>query len=250
MPAASPGKNGPTHEQLEAGLDSGDIRLFYQPIVRLRDHYVIGHEALARWNGWRLDQWLPNMISSDLELRWYSLQLQAICQKIQRDRYRQIVSWNLSPSGAENPETGELITRTLQAYGVSGNRLWIEVSENAPLLSIGTINIRHLHRNHHPVLADDYPRGYSRNRNAVPAFQGIKFSCDYIWDALAKQKYWRELEREVAAARRSKWITIAEGVETEQQAKRLLSIGVTYGQGFYFGKPIDCDVLTPDLEQV
>ena len=32
--------------------------------------------------------------------------------------------------------------------------------------------------------------------------------------------------------------TVAEMIETESQAKALKSFGVTYGQGYYFGKPV------------
>ncbi len=43
--------------------------------------------------------------------------------------------------------------------------------------------------------------------------------------------------------------TIAEGIETEEQADLLRSAGCTMGQGYYFGKPMTADELLELLRE-
>jgi EAL domain-containing protein (putative c-di-GMP-specific phosphodiesterase class I) len=43
-------------------------------------------------------------------------------------------------------------------------------------------------------------------------------------------------------------VTVAEGIETAEQANRMRALGCTYGQGYFFGKPVGPELIDEGVE--
>jgi EAL domain-containing protein (putative c-di-GMP-specific phosphodiesterase class I) len=64
------------------------------------------------------------------------------------------------------------------------------------------------------------------DRSLVREMQSDRAACDIV-------------ELIASLARKMNLKAIAEGIETERQAERLLELGYEYGQGYYFSQPME-----------
>ena len=86
---------------------------------------------------------------------------------------------------------------------------------------------------------DDYGSGYS-NMNymlSIP-FSMIKIDKGIVWTAAKNERAYLALKSTISMISDLGMSVLAEGVETEEQAKWLTELGCDYLQGFYFAKPM------------
>ncbi len=230
--------------ELHGALERGEIVLHYQPLVDLATGQVLGHEALVRWEHPSRGLLLPSMFLGLAEEIGLGVALgshvvaEAVGYLARCSDQSRWVSVNVA---ADQLGDGEFAARLLaesSKYRVAPGRLVIELTETS-LVDAGT-RVRHeltqLRAAGIPVLLDDFgtgvsPLSYLRD---LPV-NGVKLDMSFtagIPEDPAAARVSRALG---ALARELDMITIAEGIETEEQAHFLHHNGWRYGQGWLFG---------------
>jgi EAL domain-containing protein (putative c-di-GMP-specific phosphodiesterase class I) len=92
---------------------------------------------------------------------------------------------------------------------------------------------------------DDFGTGYSSLSylNQYP-FNNIKIDQSFIATMLIDQKSERLVSSIIGIAHDLEIATVAEGVETEEQMRRLIALGCHYGQGYFFSQPMNAQDAT------
>src|SRR5665648_434809 len=243
MTMATGSKHGAVAELVQA-IERGELVLHYQPTVDLATGVVVGHEALVRWQhperGLLLPgSFLPTAVESGLAVKLgTNVVRQAAAFLARTEATGHWVSVNVS---VEQLGDGEFAAQALMAISrnrVAPGRLVVELTE-AGLVESGS-RVRHelarLRAAGIPVLLDDFgtgiaPLSYLRD---LPV-DGVKLDMSFtvgIPEDPAAARVSRALG---ALAREMGMITIAEGIETLEQARFLRECGWHYGQGWLFG---------------
>jgi EAL domain-containing protein (putative c-di-GMP-specific phosphodiesterase class I) len=237
------GREGMRAELLH-GIEAGELILYYQPLVDLTNGRLMGHEALLRWLHPHRGLLLP---ATFLPLAQESGLGVALGVRVVEDavaflaRCADQQRWLSINVSADQLGDGELVSHLLAAvsrHRVAPGRLVVELTESS-LVDSGT-RIRHeltqLRSNGVPILLDDFGTGVSSLSylRDLPV-NGVKLDMSFtsgIPDDPAAARVSRALG---ALARELSMITIAEGIETEEQAYFLQRNGWRYGQGWLFG---------------
>jgi EAL domain-containing protein (putative c-di-GMP-specific phosphodiesterase class I) len=225
-------------EAVQALIDRDQLTIAFQPIHALADGRPRGAEALSRFPAGRHSQ-----VPSDwFELAWgaglgLELELQAVRSAIAALAYIPsdlYVSINVSPETAMSGEVEGLIA------GHSRERLVVEITEHAQVGDYDRLAaaLDRLRR-HARIAIDDVGAGYAGLRHLVDLKPDIlkldmgltrQVDCDIARNALAQAM--------VAFAARVGCDIVAEGIETPAEAAALKSLGVRFGQGFHFSRPM------------
>lgn len=218
----------------------------FQPIVRLSDGAVVGHEALLRWKH-ELHGALPP--SEFLRVCEDS----GLIEQVDWLLYQRVVAWmgrhpegyvsiNVSPRHFHADDFAERLLRIIHEAKVDPHRLRIEITEGALLDDapraariLGTLRSQGV-----LALLDDFGTGFSALSylHRFP-IQALKIDQSFI-AGLSGETHAESLAlvRAILALAVTLGIdTIGEGVETEHQRQLLAELGCAYGQGYLFGRP-------------
>ncbi|KLJ02883.1 GGDEF and EAL domain-containing protein [Luteimonas sp. FCS-9] len=228
----------------------------FQPIVRLADGAVVGHEALLRWRhevhgllspaefiGVGEDSGLIEQVD------W--LMYRQVFRRMAGDAASGYVSINVSPRHFRSDDFVDRLLRLVGEAGADPRRLRIEITEVA-LLDDAPRALRMLNElRAHGVLAllDDFGTGFSALSylHRFP-IQALKIDQSFVL-GLGGEMHAESLAlvRAILALAATLGIdTIAEGIETVQQRRLLDDLGCQYGQGFLYGRPAAACVATVD----
>ena len=242
-----------TRLDLESGLrralSEGQFRLHYQPIVRLSDGQLLGFEALARWQHPEKGLILPGDFIPAAEENGMILPLGRM---VLRQGLQALADWgrearglklsiNLSPRQLEDPELLGALDEALRDTGVKPQRLTLEVTESVLMSNrqgatrvLEALRLRGL-----GIAIDDFGTGYSSLSylHQFPA-ETLKIDRAFVsrMDGLPENE--AVTSAIVALGRNLGLSLVAEGIETEMQAKRLQALGCQAGQGYWFAKPM------------
>lgn len=231
---------------LRRAINNRDFVPFYQPIVRLADGEVVGHEALLRWKHERRGLLLPGAF---LELGEESGLIEQVDWLIYEqviaglaDGGRGYVSVNVSPRHFRSAEFSERLYGLLEACNADPRRLRLEITEVA-LLDDGPHTLRilkGLRERGIQVQLDDFGTGFSAlsylHRFPIST---LKIDQSFIAGLHGPEaQSTRALVEGVLSLARTLGIeTIGEGIETEAQRDTLFELGCDYGQGYLLGRP-------------
>ena len=218
----------------------------FQPIVRLADGAIIGHEALLRWNH-ELHGALPPIefigVGEDSglieQVDWLLYERVVGWLRQHREGY---VSINVSPRHFRSDDFAERLLRLLDDAGADPRRLRIEITEVALLddapRALRTLNT--LRERGVLALLDDFGTGFSALSylHRFP-IQSLKIDRSFVAglddDTRAESL---ALVRAILALAGTLGIeTIGEGIESLRQRDLLLELGCEYGQGYLYGRP-------------
>ena len=236
--------------ELEAALDRNEIRLEYQPIVRLEDEAIVGYEALARWTHPRFGEVPPDRFIPVAEVsgailpigRWV---LRTALHDLTRlDATRETgLTMNVNVSAVQllEPAFAYEVGTALEKAGVSGEHLVLEITEGAFVdeKSIAGQQLRDLRALGIRISVDDFGTGYSSlaylQRLPVEELKIARLFVDGIDKGPAEGSAARAIIRMCDALSLR---CIAEGVERVEQIAPLRVAGCEFAQGFHFGRPI------------
>ena len=231
---------------LRRAINNHDFVPFYQPIVRLEDGGVIGHEALLRWRHERRGLLLPAEFislgedSGLIEQVDWLLYEQVVAQLARGGEG--YVSVNVSPRHFRSPDFADRLLAMFDTFGADPSRLRVEITEVA-LLDDAPRTLRTLRiLRQHGILAqlDDFGTGFSAlsylHRFPISV---LKIDRSFIAGiGIDGRPESLALVRAILALATTLGIdTIAEGVETEEQREALVSLGCSHGQGYLLGRP-------------
>jgi diguanylate cyclase (GGDEF)-like protein len=233
---------------LRRAINSDDFVAYYQPIVRLSDRRVIGHEALLRWRHERRGLLAPSEFiglgeDSGLieEVDW--LMYAQVAKRLAREEYGYI-SVNVSPRHFLSADFADRLLRLLDEAGANPHRLRIEITEGALLDDTARAlrMLRTLRSNGVLAQLDDFGTGFS----ALSYLHRFPLECLKIDRSFVSGLVGDTRPESMAVVRAIQALsgslgihTIAEGVETEAQRIILRELGCQHGQGYLFGKPAE-----------
>jgi diguanylate cyclase (GGDEF)-like protein/PAS domain S-box-containing protein len=226
-------------------LRKGQIIPFYQPLVQIRSGQLVGFEVLARWKHPELGLILPDQFIFLAEKHGW---IDELTQDLMRKAFRGMssvsslltLSFNISPVQLCNPRLPSMLREAAEGTDFGLERLVIEVTESALLGDMeSTLNIAKELKAMGCMLAlDDCGTGYSSlfNLQQLP-FDELKIDRSFV-SSMTEVRQSRKIAAAVAGLARSLCLrSVAEGVETQQQAEMALLLGCDLGQGWFYGKP-------------
>jgi len=243
--------------ELRTALDLGQLRLFYQPIVRLDDASIVGVEALVRWEHpergmIRPDLFIPAAERTGLIVPVGHWVLAEACRQAAQWRRElapgmlQYVSVNVSPRQLRESGFAVRLRDELRAVGLPPSCLMVEVTETA--VFDGGSALEELHevkRLGVQVALDDFGTGHSSlgllRTCPVDVLKVDKSFVDNVTDAGDHSVIAEAL---IGIADGLRLRAVAEGVETEEQAAALRALGYQYAQGYLYGRPAPAAELT------
>lgn len=248
-------------EALHVACRREEIEAVFQPIFSLEGRRLAGYEALARWNSATIgsvppDEFIPlaELTSDIIEIGEVMIDRSAELAADLHDRLgvEVRVTLNASPVQLDRPGFAATVRSAFESYGLSGASVGIEITEGT-LLESGALersNLNALREFGARVLLDDFGTGYS-SFGYLRDFQidTIKIDRSFV-DRLADDRHSAALIQAILAmARGMDMEVVAEGIETEEQAKLLRLLGCRYGQGFGLGRPVDAAQALADAQR-
>ncbi|MGV8940798.1 MAG: EAL domain-containing protein [Lysobacter sp.] len=231
--------------ELRQALQSDQLEPWFQPIVRLADGAVVGHEALLRWQHpqrgvLRPGEFLQVAEDSGLidAIDWRifkrSFALKAQCAS---DGY---LSINVSPPHLLSDNFAGRLLDLLERTGLAPEHLLIEVTEGSLLQEPERVRgvLEQLQEHGIGVALDDFGTGYS-SLSYLHTFPLRVLKIDRTFLAALDRQHsgGAVIAAVLALARALGMDVVAEGIETETQRRALIELGCEFGQGYLFGYP-------------
>ncbi|HUQ43810.1 MAG TPA: EAL domain-containing protein [Candidatus Limnocylindria bacterium] len=238
--------------ELWLALERDELTVHYQPILDLRTERIVGFEALARWQHPSRGLVLPmDFIAlaeeSELIVAIGRVILEKACRQAQLWRSHWpdenlVMSVNLSPRQFVDPNLATGIRQVLQASGLEPCALELEITESSVMdrseASLGVLQqLRSLGVR---IVLDDFGTGYSSLAylRQLP-LDTIKVDRSFVTDLDVKDPNVGIVRAVVSLAHGLGFTVVAEGIETDEQARRLRELGCDMGQGFTWAHPAD-----------
>jgi EAL domain-containing protein (putative c-di-GMP-specific phosphodiesterase class I) len=151
-----------------------------------------------------------------------------------------VVGVNLSAASAGDPRVLELIERGIHSNSTAPGNLVFEITETAVMQDMdrATRFAERLVALGCRFSLDDFGTGFASFTylKALPV-KYLKIDIEFVRDVIRTQRDMFVVRAIVAVASDFGLQTIAEGVENEATADVLRQLGVTYAQGYLFGRP-------------
>ena len=223
--------------------------LMYQPIASLATGRFHHFEVLTRF---KTDESPLEMIQfaeeigiiEQLDLAVTARALDAL-RRPTVDR-RVTFAINVSGRSIENGVFIKCLLELLDENKALASRLMLEITESARLKDLVAVNkiLQDIRRRGFQICLDDFGAGSTSFQYLQAlAVDFVKIDGAYIKRLADSAKDETMVRGLVRLCDDLKIATVAEAVETREQAERLRALGVKFGQGWYFGKP----TLEPNL---
>ena len=240
-------------QELRRALERGQLSLSYQPKISLKDHSLVGAEALIRWNHPELgnippDRFIVLAEENGMIIPIGDWVLEHACHQL--NAWKQIyepfgpVSVNLSGTQLRQPALLARIQELLTSYSLEPGGLQLEITENFIMSQTEeALDVLHKLKQMGVQLAiDDFGTGYSSLSylKRLP-LNTLKIDQSFI-RGLPDDVDDVAIVRAIIALGRSMQLTIiAEGVETQAQQDFLAKEGCEQIQGYIVSVPLSAD---------
>jgi len=237
-------------QALRHAVGTSQIFMEYQPVIDLRTGRVASLEALMRWRHPDRGvippgQFIPVAEKTGLIIE---LGLQVLTQVV-----KQIRAWldaevpivpiavNVSPLQFDRTDFAAEVARVAAEARVDPRWLKFEITESAlmkePDKLIGTLQTLRKLGSH--VLIDDFGTGFSSLSylDRLPV-DTLKIDQAFVRNLEGESAKTPIIDAVLELAQRLRLTTVAEGVETEEQAEMLRNRGCDFAQGYFYSKPV------------
>lgn len=231
-----------------------ELRMVYQPIVRVNDRKIAGLEILVRWDS----QFFKTTVSPAefipvaeengyiIDIGWFALSeaLKALSGVLSDKDW--FVSVNVSPIQFIESDFIAKLERLVSESGVDKKRLKLEITESAAAANIQffwqTIDI--LIKKGFRLAIDDFGTGESSfSRLYSYPFDTLKIDRSLISDIIENRRNQRIFKSILQLGSVMDNNVIAEGIEEEEEHELLKSFGLKYAQGYLYSKPVNLSEL-------
>ena len=236
-------------KQIEAGLrraiENGDLKVFYQPVVRASDSAIVGLEALVRWTSAEHGAVSPAVFIPVAEETGL---IHDIGRLVVHRACEDLHQWpglhmaiNVSPMQLRDPGFADEIREIVLSHGHEPSRFQLEVTEgilvNNP--QIAQRKLKMLKEFGFVLSLDDFGTGFSSigYLRQFP-FDILKIDRSFVCDIGTNGTANALLQSLVSLGDALELSVIAEGIENQDQLKLLRLIQCEFVQGFLFSKPV------------
>jgi diguanylate cyclase (GGDEF)-like protein len=243
---------------LEEPSHADEISLHYQPQVCLRTGELVGVEALLRWHH---PDFGPVDPEETIRIAEHSAVMHLLTRRVLGEVTSQLARWNtvgqplrasvnVSVRDLETPDIVALIAGQLAATGVTASQLELEITESALMADPRRVlnTARRLDRMGVALSLADFGTGYSslQHLRRLPVRE-IKIDRSFV-QTMASDPDDDAIVRSIINLSKALGLrVVAEGVEDERTRIRLANAGCDLGQGWYHGRPMPAEELTPLL---
>jgi len=238
-------------QNIDKAIDSGWVKIYYQPVIRTLTGQLCGAESLSRWIDPEHGFLSPDLFIGALEATRQIHKLdcfvvEQVCSDIS-DRLKQgldtvPVSVNFSRIDFELLDMLNFLEDTVSKYDIPKDYIHVEITESMIVSDSDLMSgvIKDFRNAGYEVWMDDFGSGYSsltllKDYN----FDTLKLDMNFLSSFTDKSK--SIVTSTITMAKDIGIMTLAEGVETQEQFEFLHSIGCGKLQGYFYGKPQPLD---------
>jgi len=241
---------------IKRALERQEFVTYYQPIVNLNSHQIIGLEALVRWQHPTKGMISPGEFIPCLELTGLVIPVGLVVLRQACMQLRQwqamgnadlVMSVNLSGRQFNSPTLLADIDQIIAETQIDPAYLKLEITESAIIENTdAAIAITEALRSRNiQISLDDFGTGYSSlgYLHRLP-INTLKIDQSFVSSAANLQRAISMVETIMALSRKLQLSVIAEGIETLEQVQWLKQCTCQFGQGYYFSKPLAAEAIT------
>jgi diguanylate cyclase (GGDEF)-like protein/PAS domain S-box-containing protein len=235
--------------ELRDAIDRRDITLYYQPIFSTRDGAPVAVESLARWSHPERGAISP---ATFVPLAEESGLITGLGLLVLEETCRQIAEWdhllgrsaparaNVNVSALQlDDNLAAQVAAALERHDLAPGRISVEITESALMKDPDSARavLQQLRDLGVELAIDDFGTGYS----SLAYLRHLPVDClkvDRSFVAELADGHAEIASAVIALARNLNLCTVAEGVETDEQAEELARLGATYLQGFSLAQPM------------
>lgn len=219
---------------------------FFQPLTTLRTGQLTGFEVLTRWQHPKEGIIPPNRFIGIAEqdgwidkLTWQILEKAFAAASAIPEHLT--LSVNISPFQLRDRCVPEKIRTIAKHAGFSLSRLIVEMTESALIDNLKCVKamMSELKGMGCKLALDDFGTGYASllHLQSLP-FDELKVDQSFVSSISTKRESLKIVSAVVGLGQSLGLTTVAEGIETQEQAEMMLRLGCELGQGYFYGRPI------------
>lgn len=236
--------------EMKEAMETKQFKVYFQPQYSVKDHEIVGAEALIRWERENGEIVSPNAFipvyennGKIIELDFYVFEtvVKFIARKKKEGKQQVPISINASSLHATDPQTIDTYMNILKKYDVDPKMVEIELTETAVVSEYE--NVRELFDEFQlhgiKTAMDDFGSGYSILNTIVDIpVDVIKIDRGFIISCLESDRGIYFLKHLIDMIRNLGYQLICEGVETDEQLEVLRQIGCDVIQGYWYSRPL------------
>jgi diguanylate cyclase (GGDEF)-like protein/PAS domain S-box-containing protein len=262
-----PSMQAAIHRRLELQTDmrrgafEREFTVYYQAVVDMtpgQADRVVAVEALVRWRHPQAGLLAP---ADFLDVAEQTGLVTTLGRQVLEEACGRVKAWNdalpsarqlsvavnFSPRQLREPSVVTMVSEVLEATGLEPDRLVMEVTEdaliegeqptNAKLWALKELGVR--------LAIDDFGTGYSSlSRLSAFPFDYVKIDRQFVRRVSDGRQESAVARSIIGLAHSLGLYAVAEGIEREEQRRRLVDLGCSLGQGFLFSEPLDAERMT------
>lgn len=236
--------------KMQKALSNGEFKIWFQPQYSAATGELVGAEVLSRWvkeDGTILS---PTVFIPIAEKNGF---IRMLDESIWTNVFASVRSWldmgldpvpvsiNISRVSLETDKLYYIIKRLKEKYNIPEKYIHFEITETGAINSQALLNgrIQKIRELGFRIAMDDFGSGYSSlNSLKDMPIDIVKLDMGFMQGDDSLNRGGTIINYVVRMAQGLEYITVAEGVETQEQADFLRSIGVNVFQGFLYAKPM------------
>lgn len=240
--------------EMEYALKNGQFSMYLQPKYNISTSEIIGAEALVRWVHPKKGLIMPDKFIPLFEKNGFIVNLdkyiwEQACIEIRKwidsGQTPVPISVNVSRVNVGNPKLIEILNSLVEKYKIDKKYLELEITETVYYDDqnhlIETLN--QLKKADYTLLMDDFGSGFSSlNMLKNTPFDILKIDRNFLNETMVTDKGKKIILHTISLSNDIGINTVAEGVETKEQAEYLLECGCNVAQGYYYSKPVELNV--------
>ena len=255
-PPSSPDALAISPEDLRHAIEAGQMVAWFQPQMAVDTGELAAVEALVRWMHPERGPIPPMAFIPVAEEHGL---IDALLGAVYRDALGHVGRWhrqgvplrvavNVSTDNLNSHDLPERLDKWCREAGLTSRNVMIEITESrlSKNLALTLEILTRLRLKGFGLSLDDFGTGYSslEQLHRMP-FTELKIDRGFVHGAATDSRSRAVFESSVELARKLSMITVAEGVEDEDDFRLVRELGCDLVQGYHFARPMSPD----DLER-
>lgn len=244
-----------TEAGLRRAIEEGQLTLLFQPIYRLDIGRIDSFETLVRFID---DDGVVISPSSLIPLVEESGLIITLGRWVMDEALATLAEWdaahngdcgvkvavNLSAAQLQGDEISGMVKLALERHGIEGSRLTVEFTESALIADPDRTaqTMKALKGLGVTLAMDDFGTGYSSlSHLQMLPIDILKIDRSFVTGMLASRDNVAIVRAVLSLAQALGMQTTAEGIESDELGQTLAALGCTYGQGYFYARPLPKD---------